>query len=120
MLRAMDADEINVFLEGGVPPGTRVIHKHGWISDTHGDAGIVVGPHGAYVFVATLYGEEWLEFEDSAPVIGELSRLAWNTFNPDNPLEATIPGTVPGECDPRSNPVIEDLLSTNLPAPASW
>ncbi len=40
MLRAMDANEIGVFLEAGVPPGTTVIHKHGWINDTHGDAGL--------------------------------------------------------------------------------
>ncbi|MBN1964665.1 MAG: serine hydrolase, partial [Anaerolineae bacterium] len=69
MLRAMDANEIGVFIEAGVPDGTRVIHKHGWINDTHGDAGIVIGPRGAYVFVAALYADDWLEFELSAPAI---------------------------------------------------
>ncbi|MBN1202847.1 MAG: serine hydrolase [Anaerolineae bacterium] len=117
MLQAMDANEINVFLEAGVPDGTQVIHKHGWIGDTHGDAGIVIGPDRAYVFVAILYGEGWLEFDYSAPVIAELSRMTWNAFNPDTPLDATRPGTVPDTCDPRANPVLDVLLSGDAPAP---
>lgn len=115
MLYAMDSNTINVFLEAGVPAGTRVIHKHGWIGDTHGDAGIVIGPHGAYVFVATLYGKDWLEFSQSAPVIGELSRMTWNTFNPDQPVAAVSSGIVPGTCDPKSDPVLSALLSVDLP-----
>lgn len=117
MLQAMDANEIGVFLEAGVPEGTRVVHKHGWIADTHGDAGLVIGPGGAYVFVATLYGEDWLEFEISAPVINELARMTWNALNPDTPLDAVRPGTVPATCDPRADPVMQALLAANLPPP---
>ncbi len=115
MLYAMDANEIGVFLEAGVPAGSGVVHKHGWISDTHGDAGIVIGPNGAYVFVATLYAEDWLEFDQSAPVIGELARMTWNAFNPDAPLSAIRPGIVPAECDPINDPVMGELLSVALP-----
>jgi beta-lactamase class A len=115
MLYAMDANVINVFIEAGVPAGTRVIHKHGWVDETHGDAGIVIGPNGAYVFVAALYSPGWLYFDTSAPIIGELSRLAWNTFNPANPLAAVNEGTVPATCDPNADPVMSALLSSNLP-----
>jgi uncharacterized protein YraI/beta-lactamase class A len=116
MLYAMDANTINVFLEAGVPPGARVIHKHGWIEDTHGDAGIVIGPEAAYVFVVALYGEDHLLFNElSSPTIAELSRLAWNALNPGAPVEETTIGIVPGECDPRQDPVIEALRSDNLP-----
>jgi uncharacterized protein YraI/beta-lactamase class A len=115
MLYAMDANQINVFLEAGVPVGTRVIHKHGWIDDTHGDAGIVIGPDTAYVFVAVLYGRDWLEFDTSTQVIAELARMTWNTLNPSQPLDATRPGVVPAECDPRSGPVMTSLMSSNLP-----
>lgn len=115
MLYALDSNEIGVFLEAGVPDGVRVLHKHGWISDTHGDAGIVVQPDSAYVFVATLYSEDWLEFEHSSPVIAELSRMTWNALNPDNVLEAAHSTTVPATCDPRSDPVMEALRSASLP-----
>jgi beta-lactamase class A len=115
MLYAMDANAIGVFLEAGVPQGTRVIHKHGWISDTHGDAGIVIGPKGAYVFVAVLYSQDWLEFDVSSPIIAELSRTAWNTFNPDAPVAAISPGIVPADCDPRGDPVMQALMSASLP-----
>ncbi len=118
MLYAMDANTINVFLESGVPVGTRVMHKHGWIDDTHGDAGIVIGPEGAYVFVVTLYADtSWLSFERTATVIGELSRMAWNHFNPLTPLGASRAGIVPEVCNARSHPVIAALMSDRLPMP---
>lgn len=115
MLYAMDTNEIGVFLEAGVPADARVIHKHGWIGDTHGDAGIVIGPDGTYVFVATLYGRGWLEFDQSSPVLAELARLTWNALNPQRPLDATRSTIVPAECDPEGDPTVAILQRTNLP-----
>lgn len=117
MLYALDANAIGVFLEAGVPRGTRVIHKHGWVNDTHGDAGIVIGPEGAFVFVTALYGREWLEFEVSSPVIAELARQTWNTFNPNFALPTIDPQVVPLECDPANDPVLDYLLGGELPMP---
>jgi hypothetical protein len=117
MLHAMDANQIGVFLEAGVPAGTTVIHKHGWVSDTHGDAGLVIGPNGAYVMVAVLYGRDWLEFDTSSAIISELARMTWNTLNPAQPLAATESGVVPAACDPRSDPVMSALMSNDLPMP---
>lgn len=118
MLRAMDANEIGVFLEAGVPAGTSVMHKHGWISDTHGDAGLVIAPETAYVFVAALYGEDWLEFEQSAPVLAEMARRTWNALVPERPVAEIAERVVPAECDARSDPVYAALLSYEpLPAP---
>jgi hypothetical protein len=67
------------------------------------------------VFVAVLYGRDWLEFENSAPVIGELARMTWNTLNPSNQVAAVSAGTVPAVCDPGSSSVIGALLSESLP-----
>lgn len=117
MLAALDANEIGVFIEAGAPPTAQVMHKHGWIGDTHGDAGIVIGPERAYVLVVALYGKDWLQFELSSPVIAELSRMAWNTFNPSEPVASINPRTVPDQCDPRQDPVMDALLSQSLPAP---
>lgn len=115
MLTALDANAVGVFLEAGVPPGARVLHKHGWIGDTHGDAGLVIGPDAAYALVVALYGRDWLEFELSAPVIGELSRLAWNALNPSAPLAEIASRVVPAECDPWADPVMAALLAPSLP-----
>ena len=115
MLAALDANAVGVFLEAGVPSGARVLHKHGWIGDTHGDAGLVIGPESAYVLVVALYGRDWLEFERSAPIIGELSRLAWNALNPSAPLAEVASHVVPAECDPWADPVMAALLAPSLP-----
>ncbi|MEB2289412.1 MAG: SH3 domain-containing protein [Anaerolineae bacterium] len=115
MLTALDANAVGVFLEAGVPPGARVLHKHGWIGDTHGDAGLVIGPESAYLLVVALYGRDWLEFELSAPIIGELSRLAWNALNPSAPVAEVASRVVPAECDPWADPVMAALLAPSLP-----
>ncbi len=115
MLTALDANAVGVFLEAGVPLSARVLHKHGWIGDTHGDAGLVIGPDAAYVLVVALYGRDWLEFDLSAPVVGELSRLAWNALNPAAPLDAVASRIVPADCDPWGDPVIAALQAPSLP-----
>ncbi|MBN1681878.1 MAG: SH3 domain-containing protein [Anaerolineae bacterium] len=116
MLYAMDANVINVFIEAGVPRGTRVVHKHGWIEDTHGDAGIVFGPNGAYVIVMVMYARDHLDFvQYSSPILAEISRMTWNTLNPAAAVDDVTIGIVPDQCDPRNDPVIDALLSTNLP-----
>ncbi|MBN1564946.1 MAG: serine hydrolase [Anaerolineae bacterium] len=117
MLYAMDANEIGVFLETGVPAGTTVIHKHGWVADTHGDAGIVIGPDRAYVFVATLYNRDYLEFPESSPVMTELARMTWNAFYLNAPLELPTVTNAQAFCDPRSDPVMGWLMSDGVPMP---
>ena len=93
------------------------MHKHGWIDDTHGDAGIVIGPGGAYVLVVVLHSDEWLLFDQTSPTIAELSRLAWNWLNPDTPLDEVHMREVPAECNPRQDPVMRALLEGELPPP---
>jgi hypothetical protein len=56
-----------------------------------------------------------LEFDTSTQVIAELARMTWNTLNPSQPIDATRPGVVPADCDPRSDPVMTSLMSSNLP-----
>lgn len=70
----------------GVPDDVRVSHKHGWILDTHGDAGIVLTPGGDYVVVEFLhYPGNWLQSDFSFPILREISRAVYNYFNYDNP-----------------------------------
>jgi beta-lactamase class A len=81
----MSQNNIDSLIEEGVPPEATVAHRHGWISDTHGDAGIVFSPGGDYVIVQLIYKPDWLEWEVSSPLLADISRAAYNYFNFDNP-----------------------------------
>lgn len=85
ILDYMTQNKIESLLEAGVPPTVTIAHRHGWISDTHGDAGIVFSPGGDYVIVEILYKPDWLEWEVSSPLLTDISRATYNFFNFDNP-----------------------------------
>jgi len=81
MLDIMSQNRIGALIEAGVPEGTRVAHKHGWVGDTHGDAGIVFSPGGDYVLCVYLYHKDWLEWDISSPLIARVSEATYNYFN---------------------------------------
>jgi len=85
LVEVMKLNRIGSLIEEGVPTDTPVAHKHGWISDTHGDAGIVYSPGGDYVLVTYMYKPDWLEWEISSPLLADISRATYNYFNFDEP-----------------------------------
>jgi beta-lactamase class A len=85
MLDYMSQNRIGSLLEAGLPPDVQMAHRHGWISDTHGDAALVSSPGGDYVIAVYLYKPDWLEWEFSSPLMEEVSRATYNYFNFDNP-----------------------------------
>lgn len=85
ILGYMQQNTIGSLIEEGVPPGTVVAHRHGWISDTHGDVGIVYTPGGDYVLAEILYKPDWLEWEISSPLLADISHATYNFINFDNP-----------------------------------
>jgi len=85
LLDFMKLNHIGSLIEEGVPPETEVAHKHGWISDTHGDAWIITTPAGDYVLVVFMFKPDWLEWEISSPLLADISRAAYNFFNFDEP-----------------------------------
>ena len=84
MLELMKSNRIGSLIEKGLPEGTPLAHKHGWIGDTHADAGIVFSPGGDYVLVVFLYQQGWLQWERSAPLIASISHVTYNYFNMDD------------------------------------
>jgi beta-lactamase class A len=86
MLDYMERNKIGTLIEEGIPSETTIAHRHGWVGDTHVDAGIVFSPSGDYVIVEIMYKPEWLEWELSAPLIADVSRAAYNYFNFDAPF----------------------------------
>ncbi len=89
ILAFMSQNKIGSLIEEGIPENITVAHRHGWISDTHGDAGIVYTPGGDYVIVQFLYKPGWLEWELSSPLLADMSRATYNYFNFDNPYLGT-------------------------------
>ena len=113
MLHVMSNNTVDALLKAGVPEDTRVAHKHGWIEDTHGNAALFFTPGGDYVIVMMLFQPTWLNFQESLPVIAEVSRQVYNFYNPDAPLEAIREGFIPeaGSCNFAGSPLIDDLTS---------
>jgi beta-lactamase class A len=81
-LEMMTENVIGSLIEAGVPEGTSVAHKHGWIGDTHADAAIVFSPGGDFVLTVFLYYPGWLEWDLSNPLISDIATATYNYFNP--------------------------------------
>ena len=82
MIEWMSANRTDSLTETGVPAGTRVAHKQGFTGDTHADAALVFSPGGDFVLVAFLHRPQWLAWEESAPLITEITTATYNYFNP--------------------------------------
>ncbi len=114
ILRAMSDNKIDALFESGVPLETRVAHKHGWIDDTHGDAAVIFTPGGDYVLVSVVHNPVWMDFGESFPLLAEISRTAYNYFNPDAPYPEIREGDGAEQCHLLGNPLIQELQSSTL------
>lgn len=88
MISFLAADKIGVLIEAGVPEGTQVAHKHGWISDAGSgviknisDSAIVYTPGGNYVLVMYAYHPVQAVWEPVSALFAQLSQIAYNYFN---------------------------------------
>jgi beta-lactamase class A len=88
MISFLAADQIGVLIEAGVPEGTRVAHKHGWISDASSlviqnisDAAIVYTPGGNYVLVIYAYHPVQTVWEPVSGLFAQLSQAVYNYYN---------------------------------------
>ncbi len=88
------SDKIGIMIEAGVPEGTVVAHKHGWVTDPAtgldhdwSDAGIVYTPGGNFVLSIYSWHPIQLVFVDVGDRIGinhlfaNLAQAAYNYFN---------------------------------------
>ena len=103
MLEVTSAVDLERLLQGGIPPDARISHKNGWIFDTVGDAGIVYSPNGRHYVISVFLWErtEFQDYEKLWPLVEEISRAAWNFFNPDDALlqpRTDLPATA-AECE---------------------
>ncbi len=84
LLSLMERNEIHALAGEGMPPGTRIAHKHGWRGDTHADISIIYGPKADFVLTIFLHQPEWLVWEESVPTFAEIGQLTYRFFNGSN------------------------------------
>src|SRR5258708_23841226 len=100
MVDATRADKSGALIEAGVPQNASVLvaHKHVWGDDTHDDAGLISTAGRDYVLVAMLHNQTWLKSDESFPLIAEISRMTYNTFNPAASMDNIHPQPPPLHC----------------------
>jgi beta-lactamase class A len=83
MIQYLQEDKLGALIQGGVPEGTIVAHKHGWDIDLtqYSDAGIVYTPGGNYVLSIYVYNPGGGNWTTIAPLYAQLSRATYNYFN---------------------------------------
>ncbi len=86
MLDYLTKNYLPSLISAGVPEGTRVAHKHGWVTYfgimyTLGDAAIVYTPGGNYVLVVFLNHPEQLLWDPASKLVEDLSQAVYNYYN---------------------------------------
>ncbi len=88
MVELLVADKLGALLQAGVPEGTRIAHKHGWVTnpstgviDNVSDAALVYSPGGNYVLVVYTYHPVQILFDNANVLFGQLSQAVYNYFN---------------------------------------
>ncbi|WP_095515920.1 serine hydrolase [Rubrivirga sp. SAORIC476] len=73
MVDILDDQAFNEMIPAGLPAGTRVAHKTGWITEIHHDAAIVY-PEGAEPYVLVILTEGLADHDESARLGAEVAR----------------------------------------------
>lgn len=91
MVEILVQDKLGALFQAGVPEGTRIAHKHGWVTNTSGvidnvsDAAIVYTPGGNYILVTYAYHPVQIVWDSTAnPMFAEISMAVYNYFNVPN------------------------------------
>lgn len=88
----LSADKIGVLIEAGVPEGTQIAHKHGWVTGTDGvihnfsDSAIVYTAGGNFVLSIYAYHPVQFVFDQANALFASLGATVYNFYNlPSNP-----------------------------------
>lgn len=81
MLAMLQLNDLVKLLEAGLPEGTVIAHKLGYVGETYGDAAIIYSPARTYILVLALYAPGWLEWDIASPLFARISALAYAHFN---------------------------------------
>lgn len=87
----LSTDKIGVLIEAGVPEGTQIAHKHGWITSSDGvirnfsDASIVYSAGGNFVLSIYAYHPGQIVFDDANILFADLGAAVYNFYNLPSP-----------------------------------
>jgi beta-lactamase class A len=88
MLDLLASNRKGVLVEAGMPDGTRVAHKYGWVIDPRdglmhaaSDAAIVYTPGGDFILTAYLYHPEQLHWEPAQRLVARMATAINNYYN---------------------------------------
>ncbi len=87
MINLLKGNKLPNLLEGGIPDGTPIAHKHGWITDNSGairtisDAGIIYTPAGDYAISINFYHPVQAVFDSVSLIFRQLSAAVYNFYN---------------------------------------
>ncbi len=87
MEQLLERNKLPVLIAAGVPDGTLLGHKHGWIQELDGvvhtycDAALVFSPGGDYVMTVYLWKKDQLLFDRANTLTADLSQAVYNYFN---------------------------------------
>lgn len=87
MIDYMEKDKFGSLLQAGLPDGTKIAHKHGFIPDRFGvvhdisDVGIVYTPGGDFVLAIYTYHPVQGIWGEVNPLFVELTQAIYNYFN---------------------------------------
>jgi beta-lactamase class A len=83
----LSTDKIGVLIEAGVPEGTQIAHKHGWITNNDGvirnfsDAAIVYSAGGNFVLSIYAYHPIQIVFDDANRLFANIGEAIYNFYN---------------------------------------
>ncbi|MDD5370036.1 MAG: class A beta-lactamase-related serine hydrolase [Anaerolineaceae bacterium] len=84
MIEILKRNKLPVLIKAGLPEGTAVGHKHGWITGPDGlvhtfsDVALVQSPGGDYALAIYLYSDQQLLFDPANLLFARLSRAVYN------------------------------------------
>ena len=86
MIEYLVKNRLPSLLTAGIPEGTTIAHKHGWVStngtiNTVGDAGIIYSPGGNYALVIFVHHPIQVVWDPASTLIAMLSQAVYNYYN---------------------------------------
>jgi beta-lactamase class A len=102
MIDYLVKNKIAVLLQAGLPEGTRIAHKHGWIIENDGSdahdwryrAGLYTGRQLRHHCLHAPPGQQLL-FEPANLMVAEISQAVYNFFNLPMDIPASLPPKYP-------------------------
>lgn len=83
MIQYLEQDKLGSLIQGSLPEGTIIAHKHGWdnYENQFSDAAIVYTPGGNYILTIYSFNPVQFMWNVTTQTFGELSRAIYNYIN---------------------------------------